>query len=85
MGHAHVRLAPLTFGHVGGNVGWVACGWVGQHEPAGQGHLEAPVVRFVSFAVGLLEVGASVLGCLGQKEDSLLDGVVDVAVHELFF
>ena len=48
----------------GRNVGWVACGWVDQHEPAGQGHLEAPVVRFVSFAVGLL-VGASVLGCLG--------------------
>ena len=31
MGHAHVRLAPLTFGHV--DVGWVG-GWVGQHEPA---------------------------------------------------
>ena len=34
---------------------------------AGQGHLEAPVVRFVSFPVGMFEVGTSVFGRLGKE------------------
>ena len=36
----------------------------------------------MGFAVGLLEVGTGVFGCLGE-EDGFQDGVVDVAVQEL--
>ena len=36
----------------------------------------------MGFTVGLLEVGACVLGCKGQ-ENGHLDGIVDVDVHEL--
>ena len=37
----------------------------------------------MTFAVRLLEVGASVLGRM-REEDGLLDGTVNVAVNKLF-
>ena len=45
--------------------------------------MEASVVCFIGYAVGLLEVSTCVVCCLGD-EDGSLDGVVHEGVHDLF-